>query len=180
MTVVFSLYLCTRNSAHNYNFFTSMTKEEFKVLQLDLQQCGMSITKYLQHVGVNYNTYNYWCKKLKESESPKPELAPISFTQYTDPVLFGKNGALAPMLERILNAALEGEMDAHLSEESRESGNRRNGKMSKTVQTQYGEVTVETPRDRDGSFDPQTVRKRETIILSVSSTPSYQQRLLVR
>ena len=55
-------------------------------------------------------------------------------------------------------------MDAHLSNESRESGNRRNGKMSKTVQTQYGEVTVETPRDRDGSFDPQTVRKRETIL----------------
>ena len=78
--------------------------------------------------------------------------------------LFGKEGALAPMLERILNAALEGEMDAHLNEESRESGNRRNGKMSKTVQTQYGEVTVETPRDRDGSFDPQTVRKRETIL----------------
>ena len=78
--------------------------------------------------------------------------------------LFGRDGALAPMLERILNAALEGEMDAHLSEESRESGNRRNGKMSKTVQTQYGEVTVETPRDRNGSFDPQTVRKRETIL----------------
>ena len=78
--------------------------------------------------------------------------------------LFGKDGALAPMLERILNAALEGEMDAHLREESRESSNRRNGKMPKTVQTQYGEVTVETPRDRNGSFDPQTVRKRETIL----------------
>ena len=78
--------------------------------------------------------------------------------------LFVKDGALAPMLERILNAALEGEMDAHLREESRESGNRRNGKMPKTVQTQYGEVTVETPRDRNGSFDPQTVRKRETIL----------------
>ena len=36
--------------------------------------------------------------------------------------------------------------------------------MSKTVQTQYGEVTVDTPRDRDSSFDPQTVRKRETIL----------------
>ena len=82
----------------------------------------------------------------------------------TGKVLFGKGGALAPMLERILNAALEGEMDAHLSAESRESGNRRNGKMSKTVQTPYGEVTVATPRDRDGSFDPQTVRKRETIL----------------
>src|SRR5574344_3115792 len=78
--------------------------------------------------------------------------------------LFGKDGALAPMLERILNAALEGEMDAHLSSEERSSGNRRNGKMPKQVQTKYGEVTVETPRDRECTFDPQTVKKRETIL----------------
>ena len=78
--------------------------------------------------------------------------------------LFGEGGALAPMLERILNAALEGEMDAHLDKASREAGNRRNGRMSKKVQTQYGEVTVETPRDRDGSFEPETVRKRETVL----------------
>ena len=71
---------------------------------------------------------------------------------------------MVPLLERILNAALEGKMDAHLSAESRESGNRRNGRMFKTVQTQYGEVRVDTPRDRDGSFSPQTVRKRETIL----------------
>ena len=71
---------------------------------------------------------------------------------------------LAPMLERILNAALEGEMDAHLSIDERSKGNRRNGKMPKQVQTCYGEVTVETPRDRDGSFEPQTVKKRETIL----------------
>lgn len=83
--------------------------------------------------------------------------------RHGDP-LFGKEGALAPMLEKILNAALEGEMDAHLSEEVRCQGNRRNGKMSKQVQTKYGEVTVETPRDRDSTFDPQTVRKRETIL----------------
>ena len=78
--------------------------------------------------------------------------------------LFGKDGALAPMLERILNAALECKMDAHLSEEERSKGNRRNGKMSKQVQSRYGEITVDTPRDRDGSFDPQTVKKRETIL----------------
>src|SRR5574344_1790661 len=78
--------------------------------------------------------------------------------------LFGKDGALAPMLERILNAALEGEMDAHLSGEERSKGNRRNGKMPKQVQTRYGEVTIETPRDREGTFDPQTVKKRETIL----------------
>ena len=39
----------------------------------------------------------------------------------------------------------KGEMDAHLNSADRSSGNRRNGKMSKTVQTKYGEVTVETP-----------------------------------
>ena len=77
--------------------------------------------------------------------------------------LFSKDGALAPMLERILNTALEGEMDAHLTSEERSQGNRRNGKMPKQVQTCYGAVTVETPRNRDGSFEPQTVKKRETI-----------------
>ena len=40
-----------------------MTREDFVVLQSDLQKSGMSITKYLQHVGINYNTYNYWRKK---------------------------------------------------------------------------------------------------------------------
>ena len=49
--------------------------------------------------------------------------------------LLGKDGAFAPLLESILNAALEGEMDAHLTEEERQMGNRRNGKMQKLVQT---------------------------------------------
>ena len=49
--------------------------------------------------------------------------------------LLGKDGAFAPLLESILNAALEGEMDAHLTEEERQMGNRRNGKMQKQVQT---------------------------------------------
>lgn len=78
--------------------------------------------------------------------------------------LFGKDGALAPLLENIINAALEGEMDAHLTEESRQAGNRRNGKMQKQVQTPVGEVTVSTPCDRDSSFDPQFIKKRETML----------------
>ena len=49
--------------------------------------------------------------------------------------LFGKDGELAPMIENIVNAVLEGEMDAHLTRKSRESGNRHNGKMQKQVQT---------------------------------------------
>ena len=79
--------------------------------------------------------------------------------------LLGKDGAFAPLLESILNAALEGEMDAHLTEEERQMGNRRNGKMQKQVQTPLGEVTVSTPRDRNSSFDPQFIKKRETIPL---------------
>lgn len=43
--------------------------------------------------------------------------------------LLGKDGGFVPLLESILNAALEGEMDAHLNDEERLSGNRRNGKM---------------------------------------------------
>lgn len=78
--------------------------------------------------------------------------------------LLGKDGAFAPLLESILNAALEGEMDAHLDESERDLGNRRNGRMSKQVQTPLGEVTVSTPRDRHSSFDPQFIKKRETIL----------------
>ena len=78
--------------------------------------------------------------------------------------LLGKDGAFAPLLESILNAALEGEMDAHRSEEERMSGNRRNGKMQKQVQTSMGEVTVSTPRDRNATFEPQFIKKRETIL----------------
>ena len=74
-----------RNSALNYNCYCIMTKEEFEVLQLDLQQSGKSIKAYLQQVGVSYNTYNYW-RKIMEKESPKPELAPISFTRPSDPL----------------------------------------------------------------------------------------------
>ena len=78
--------------------------------------------------------------------------------------LLGKDGAFAPLLESIFNAALEGEMDAHLTEEERDLGNRRNGKMQKQVQTALGEVTVSTPRDRQSTFEPQFIKKRETIL----------------
>ena len=66
-----------------------MTKEEFEVLQLDLQQSGKSVKDYLHDVGVNYSTYNYWRKKMSEKELLKPELAPISFKQPSDPIFTG-------------------------------------------------------------------------------------------
>lgn len=64
------------------------------------------------------------------------------------------------MIESIVNAAMDGEMDAHLTQESRDSGNRCNDKMQKRVQTLAGDITVSTPRDRDSSFDLQFLKKR--------------------
>lgn len=78
--------------------------------------------------------------------------------------LFGKDGALAPMLKEFLESALEGEMDAHLDQEERSKGNRRNGKARKTVKTSQGSLDIETSRDRQGSFAPNLIRKRETIL----------------
>jgi len=78
--------------------------------------------------------------------------------------LLGKGGAFAPLLENILNAALEGEMGAHMDIEERSLGNRRNGYTPKQVQTQLGEVTVHTPRDRDARFEPEFIKKRERIL----------------
>lgn len=74
--------------------------------------------------------------------------------------LEGKDGILAPLLQRLLNASLDGELDAHLKETSRKP-NRRNGKGSKKVKTSFGEIEIETPRDRDSSFDPRLIKKRQ-------------------
>ena len=79
---------------------------------------------------------------------------------YAGVPLTGKDGVLAPLLENLLNAALEGERDSHLSPAARDFGNRRNGHIPKQVQSSVGEITINTPRDRDSSFDPQIVRKR--------------------
>lgn len=78
--------------------------------------------------------------------------------------LFSKGGAFAPLLQEMLNSMLEGEMEAHLDEEQRSVGNRRNGKNFKQLKTSAGTIEVATPRDRLSSFDPEIVRKRETIM----------------
>lgn len=65
-----------------------MTKEEFEVLHLDMQQSGKPVKDYLHEAGVNYSTYNYWRKKLLSAKStPEAGLAPISFTRHADSVL---------------------------------------------------------------------------------------------
>ncbi|MCG8323612.1 MAG: IS256 family transposase, partial [Cytophagales bacterium] len=78
--------------------------------------------------------------------------------------LFGKDGAFAPMLKQFLESALEAEMSEHLDEQKREVGNKRNGKGKKTIKSSTGSFDIETPQDRQSSFDPQIVKKRETVL----------------
>lgn len=78
--------------------------------------------------------------------------------------LFGKDGAFAPMLKQFLEAALESEMDEHLSEIERKGGNKRNGKGKKTIKSSTGSFEIDTPQDRNSSFEPQIIKKRETIL----------------
>lgn len=78
--------------------------------------------------------------------------------------LYGKDGAFAPLLKSFLDSALEAEMDAHLDAEERFSGNRKNGKNVKEIKTSSGTISIQTPRDRNATFEPEIIRKRETIL----------------
>src|SRR5690554_1139647 len=78
--------------------------------------------------------------------------------------LFGEGGAFAPMLKGFLEAALQAEMDEHLNEGQRQAGNKRNGKGTKTIKSSAGSFQIDTPQDRHSRFEPQIVKKRETIL----------------
>ena len=72
--------------------------------------------------------------------------------------------ALKDIFGPMFEAMLQGEMDSHLGFESNDHGpkatsNRRNGYISKTVKSTYGDIPVEVPRDRDASFEPQAIPK---------------------
>ena len=77
--------------------------------------------------------------------------------------LEGENGILAPLLKRLLEAGLQGELEGHLSNPEQRK-NRRNGLSSKKVKTHYGSIEVSTPRDRNGSFEPELLPKRQTTL----------------
>jgi len=80
--------------------------------------------------------------------------------------LVGPGGLLSGLTKTVLETALEVEMEDHLgyakhAPEGRDCGNSRNGTRSKTVLTEVGEVDIDVPRDRDGSFEPKIVKKRQ-------------------
>ena len=81
----------------------------------------------------------------------------------------GKDGLLKRMLKEMTEQILAAEMTDHLgyekhSPEGNNSGNSRNGKTAKTVRSDYGEVKIETPRDRTGAFEAAIVKKRQSDI----------------
>lgn len=79
--------------------------------------------------------------------------------------LLGPDGVFKDLLQSIINAALEGEMDYHLAE-GRAQGmqNRRNGRDKKRVKTTAGTIDLSPPRDRNSTFNPAIVEKRKRVL----------------
>lgn len=78
--------------------------------------------------------------------------------------LFGKDGAFAPMLKSFIEKALDAEMEEHLDDVQRSKGNKRNGKGKKTIKSGFGSFDIETPEDRHSNFQPELVKKRQSIL----------------
>ncbi|MFF4283687.1 IS256 family transposase [Streptomyces kronopolitis] len=86
--------------------------------------------------------------------------------------LTGEGGLLQQLTKRLLASALEGEITDHLGYDKhdpagKDGGNSRNGKRSKTVLTEVGPVEITVPRDRDGSFEPKIIKKRQKRLTGV-------------
>lgn len=89
--------------------------------------------------------------------------------------LVGPGSPLAALTKQVLETALEAELDEHLGYEHGDrdgrlaaaTGNERNGTRSKTVLTELGPVAIDVPRDRDGTFDPVVVAKRQRRLTGV-------------
>jgi len=80
---------------------------------------------------------------------------------------FGKEGIFAQLFSNTLEQMLEAELSEHLGYEpyeakGRNSGNNRNGRYAKKVRTSSGDTTIQVPRDRNGEFEPQIVKKHAT------------------
>lgn len=87
---------------------------------------------------------------------------------YQEPTdLMGQQGLLQQLTKALIERVLEGELTHHLGYEKHDpvgnnSGNSRNGKSSKTLKGQEGELALAVPRDRNGAYEPQFIRKHQT------------------
>lgn len=109
--------------------------------------------------------------ELTEESTEYKALRDLAISQLKEgKSLTGEGGVFAPMLKSFLESALEAEMEGHLDEEERSSGNKRNGKGSKRIKTSCGELKISTPQDRHSSFEPEIIKKRQ-VLLADSLTP---------
>jgi putative transposase len=98
----------------------------------------------------------------------KPDLVDELLKGYERPEdIIGENGLLKRLTKALLERALNAELTHHLGYEKHDpaghhSGNSRNGISTKTVKGEFGEIVVDTPRDRNGSFEPQILGKHQT------------------
>ena len=76
--------------------------------------------------------------------------------------LLGKEGVFTNLLKDFLEATLEGELESHIATDKK--ANRKNGKGKKTVKTTVGKVDITTPRDRNGTFEPEILPKRSSTL----------------
>ena len=80
--------------------------------------------------------------------------------------LIGENGLLKQLTKLLVEKALDAEMTEHLGHDKNHPiqnslGNARNGKSKKTLKGDFGELPIEVPRDRQGSFEPQLIPKHQ-------------------
>ena len=76
----------------------------------------------------------------------------------------GKDGIFQPLIKHMLEEMLNSEANQYLDEHQRSKGNRLNGKSRKQVKSTSGAFELETPRDRDSTFEPKVVSKRQVVL----------------
>jgi len=96
----------------------------------------------------------------------KELLKDVDFKKLTPEQITGQNGLIQQLTKMIIETAMNAEMTDHLGYEKSEkssvsTGNYRNGKSSKKVITSNGEIEIEIPRDRNGEFEPQIIKKHQ-------------------
>lgn len=101
-------------------------------------------------------------------------IAQMIIDQYKPGSVEDMNDAMKDIFGPLFEGLLKGEMDHHLGYDSNDKGpkdtdNRRNGYGEKTLKTTYGEVPIEVPRDRDGSFEPKIVPKRKKDVSEIEN-----------
>jgi putative transposase len=103
----------------------------------------------------------------KKHKVPQELLANLLANYKKPEDLIGENGLLKQLTKLLVEKALDAELTEHLGHERHESvanpvGNTRNGKSKKTLKGEFGELPIEVPRDRNGSFEPQLIAKHQT------------------